>query len=178
MLAHPDATRTSHESFVRLQISYEEALVLLSVKQSGRIQMSLPDDRVAVLKNLYRYALKFNGSETEQIFSALLQQTKSYRPEIHKELKEYELVFRGTYATWRNRVEIYDTHHDWISAIVELARFLSDGWSGYRKLMERYLEGVSKKSALLDERQKQVLLRLSKWLAEEADGPRAELIYE
>jgi hypothetical protein len=178
MIVHPDAARASSESFVRLQISYEEALMLLSEKRSGRMQMSLLDDRVEVLKNLYRYALKFNGSETEQIFPVLLQQTKSYRPEVYKTLKEYETVFRGTYATWRNRVEIYDAHHDWIGAIVELARFLSDGWSGYRKLMERYLADVKEKAALIDERQQQVLLNLSKWLAEEADGPRAELIYE
>ena len=140
--------------------------------------MKLLNDRTAVLGNVYRYALKFNGSEAEQIFSVLLTQMKVYRPEIYEEMRKYEILFRQTYSTWRNHAYTYDAHHMWISAVVEMARFLSDGWPGYRKLMEGYLAGLKEKVAFLHESQGQVLLRLSDWLVEEANGTRAELIYE
>jgi hypothetical protein len=178
MLTHPDAAGTSPEQFVRVQASYEEALSFLCDKKPEKTRMTLLDDRAEVLRNLYRYALKFNGIEAELIFAVLLSQLKLYRPEIYEEMKRYELLFRNTYSTWRNHLYTYDAHHMWISAVVEMARFLSDGWSGYRKLMEGYLEGLKEKAALLDESQSQVLIRLSDWLIEEATGPRVELIYE
>ena len=77
----------------------------------------------------------------KKLFSVLLEQTKAYRPEIHEVMLQYEIVFRNTYTNWRNHVYTYDAHHMWISAIVEMARFLSDGWSGYRKLMEKVFGG-------------------------------------
>jgi hypothetical protein len=178
ILTHPDRARTSGDRFVGLQVAYREALSLLSDSQPEKTQVTLLEHRVAVLKSLYRYALKFNGRDAEETFSVLLEQTKAYRPEVYEDMLRYEIVFRNTYANWRNDVYTYDAHHAWISAIVEMARFLSDGWSGYRKLMNKYLAELNDKVAFLDERRGRTLLRLSKWLAEEAEGPRVELIYE
>jgi hypothetical protein len=188
MKAHPDISRRSHDQFVRLQIAYEEALTVLSRKRSESINMTQHGDstpeqsqataRAAVLRSLYRYALKFNGREAEQVFSLLLQQSKRYRPETHEDLREYGSLFRNTYSTWRGDVTIYDAHGAWIAAIVELARYLSDGWSGYRNLMEQYIAELERKARSLEEHQETLLLRLAAWLTEEAHGPAVELIYE
>jgi hypothetical protein len=181
---HPDLTRESQEKFVRLHQSYEEALQILS---QGRLEEKKPGQvaqptgaalRGAVLRNLYRFALKFNGLETEQVFSALLEQVKLYRMETYHDLVVYQSIFLRTFDRWHDDGKIYYTHNLWIACIRELAFYYSFGLSRYRTLLEGYLRDLEKRVVNLDEAKRGNLLRLAGWLAEEAAGEKVQIIYE
>jgi len=188
--AHPDLTRESHEAFVRLHRSYEEALRLLSQPAQPR-QTAPPGSkagkrgqgpeiplRLAVLKTLYRYALKFNGVETQGVFATLLELAKQYRSDVHADLLTYEKIFLQTYGAWRGDGTVYYAHGLWIACIRELAYYLSFGQARYLTLLKAYRKDLAKRSERLRADQGQNLRRLGQWLLEEAHGEKIQIVLE
>ena len=184
-MLHPDTTYGSHEKFIRLQEAYAKALGLIEADNENKKETGMKTTRSTgiglrenVLSNLYRYALKFNGVEAEQVFLILLKQLKDYRPATYQDLLRYQNLFRNTYAMWRNDANIYDAHNLWIAGIVELANYLSCGWPRYRTIFEAYLAELKTRVNLLEEGQKGILMSLADWLMQEVEGEFVQVIYE
>jgi hypothetical protein len=180
---HPDLSGKSHKPFVQLHEWYEDALHLLSEsatensKNKGATRHTVNSNRENVLKTLYRYALKFNGVQTQQVFSDLLEQVKEYRPAVYPVLLAYQTMFLRSFSSWQHIGEIYYTHALWIASIRELAYYLSFGQRRYRILLERYIQDLKGRAAKIDEEKRDTLPRLGSWLIEEADGNKIQIIF-
>lgn len=175
---HPDLTRESHEAFLTLKRSYEEALALLGDAAHRRRPAARAATRPEVLRSLYLYALKFNGAEAEGVFAALLEQTRGYRPAVHSALRQYQAAFRQTYPRWQNEGKVFYAHALWLACIRELAWYLSYGAERYLTLLQAYCGDLSERTEKLEPQQKEVLRSLSGWLLQEAKGGKLQIIEE
>jgi hypothetical protein len=114
--------------------------------------------------------LKFSGIETERVFGVLLEQFQQYRFEIYRELLACQKIFLHSFGSWRADGKVYYTHGLWIACIRELAFHLSFGQSRYRILVNEYIRELQNRAEKLDYNKRENIVRLGKWLAEEAAG--------
>jgi hypothetical protein len=127
------------------------------------------NSRKKVLEQLYLYALKFFGKDSEKVLLNLIDVTKNYRPDIALHLEAYHELFIKTFYYWKSDGNIFYTHNLLIASIKQLFYYYSFSMARYKNLLSVYLGDMEKRSQKLSSRQSEILQKLAHWLLEEAE---------
>jgi hypothetical protein len=178
---HPDLAGGLPAHFVELRREYEEALEILTGRTRSRhpsvhgaAAASAPwtvpagDPRTRVLHLLHLYAVRFYGSDSGRILSALTGACRVYDAEVHSMLLEYWKVFFDGFHSWVRSGIVYYTHNLLIASIMQLGycRSISQGRHGI--LLAAYLQDMEKRAGKLPEEQRRILASFGSWLRREA----------
>ncbi len=173
--AHPDTDGGSEVKFIRLKRDYEEALSLIE-KQQPIPDLELKTGsagkknlRERVLDQLIMFALKVFTSEGDIHLGNLIELSRDYQIEIHKQLKLYQEILYSSYHVWMSDGSVYHPHSLFIAAIKQLTYYRELLHPRYKKLVFTYAEDLKTKADKLEPERAAVLLRLMSWLKAETD---------
>jgi len=178
--AHPDLGSGTDAEFVELRREYEEALGILkggtsAVPGASAASGARPvpgessaNPRMSVLRLLYLYAVRFYGSDSGRILSALTAACRDYDPGIQATLLEYRRLFFDSFREWRHSGPVYYTHNLLIASIMQLFYSFTVSARRHGMLLEAFLGDMEKRAEGLSGDRRRVLAALGSWLREEA----------
>lgn len=187
---HPDVTGADAALFVKLRAEYEEALLQLekgiptelerssAIDETPRKRAKPENPRAAVLTGIYRYALKFYSRVSSTLLDRLILDASYYRADLQTLLADYRDTWLSSFDDWRDDGKLFYSHNLFLACVTQLAYWYSFGLQRHRTLLLAYLSDLRKRLQILDGAYRDVLERLTDWLAEEAEGERLPVIGE
>ena len=124
------------------------------------------------MENLYLYAVKFYGSDSEKILDKMILFSQSYQDDIHKMFCEYKGVFFKTFNLWRDSGNVYYAHNLFIASIPQLFFYYSYSIPRYKILLTAYLGDIEILSKKLDSGQGLILVNLADFLRKESENEK------
>ena len=172
---HPDIAGGSEERFIRLRNEYEQALdaILsggLAELQTEETALSPSEIREEILENLYFFALKVFGSDSEKYLFRMMELAKDSDPDLAMLLRAYYENFYYQFDSWIHNGIVFYAHNLWISSVRQLFLYYSQSNPRYRTILTAYLSELPKRAQRLGSEREHILLQLGKWLEREMDG--------
>ena len=172
---HPDLTKQSGESFIRLKAEYIQALEILThpteaVPASPENQNDPRESRRIVLEHLYYYALKLFGSSGEESLNQLITVSEAYRPDVYQLCIRYRDVFYKRYIAWENDPKVCYVHSYLIKSVKQLFDFYENPIPRQKSVLDSFLDELRYRCDKLNNEYSDLAKEFGLWIKTESDN--------
>ena len=178
---HPDVTRQSDTQFIQLQSEYEDAVRQLLEKRDfgselSRGERAHEDPRTAFLRTLYLYSIVYDRPYWKDIFAMLLRSAQLYHRIIGDLISQYGRTFSKRTENWKTESTLREAHNCLILAIKQLGSYFENDVDPNKRLLDSYIDELLEKAKHLDSETEDCLNAFGRYLRQESNGPKANLM--
>lgn len=179
---HPDVTKESGNTFVQLQLEYEDAVRQILNRQGTHRKAIVRrmgaggDPRSAFLRTLYLYAIVHDRSHWKDIDRALFASAEAYGGSAEAVIRQYRKAFVDKPGSWRGTGPAATAHERLLLAIRQLGCYYENDIYPNKRLLLSYIGELAALSEKLDAEKRSCVLAFGQYLKEEAHGERVPLM--